>query len=264
LLNAAATLLTGYVDSRYALWAVPLSGILIGESVALLRKNTPAARHIIPLIAVILMSLGLGINSAGPTIQTHIIPLFFLLPTAGLLYAGIFVWGVTKYAGKIRLRSHDFRVLITVTILFASVALSIFALTYGNLIINDSKLQALEPKYEEVYAFLAGNLSKGSTVLAVGFPGIYYRTGLNSVPLDDPEGLARLYPFASESNLTAAARQLREMGVSSIVVPTNHNTFWYGYFQSLKSGLPFVTTLTTEPASRRAFVGSNYEVYLLL
>ena len=263
LLNAAATLLTGYVDSRYALWVVPLSGILIGESVAFLRKNTVTARYVIPMIAMILMSLGLGVNSASPTIQTHIVPWLALLPMAGLLYASIFLWGATKYACKVRIGSLNFRMLITVTILLAGIGLSIFALTYSNLIIDNSRLQALEPKYEEVYKFLGGNVSKGSTVIAVGFPGIYYRTGLNSIPLDDPEGLARLYPFASEGNLTAAAKQLREMGVSSMVVPTNQNTFWYGYFQSLKSGLPLVTTLTTGPASRRAFAGINYEVYLL-
>jgi hypothetical protein len=264
LLNAAAILLTGYVDSRYALWTVPLSGILIGESIAFLKKRTTAAGQIIPLTVVILMSLGLGINSASPTIQAHIIPWFVLLPMAGLLYATIYVRGaITKCARKIRLGSFNFRLLTIATILVASIGLSIFAVTYSSLIIDDSKLQGLEPKYEEVYGFLRGNVSKGSTVLSVGFPGIYYRTGLNSVPLDDPEGLARLYPFTMESNLTIAVKQLTESGVSSIIVPTNNNSFWYGYFQSLKSGLPIVRALTTEPASRRAFVGSNYEVYLL-
>jgi hypothetical protein len=264
LLNAAAILLTGYVDSRYALWTVPLSGILIGESIAFLKKRTTAAGQIIPLTVVILMSLGLGVNSASPTIQAHIIPWFVLLPIAGLLYATISVRGaITKCARKIRLGSFNFRLLTIATIIVASIGLSIFAVTYSSLIIDDSKLQGLEPKYEEVYGFLRGNVSKGSTVLSVGFPGIYYRTGLNSVPLDDPEGLARLYPFTVESNLTIAVKQLTESGVSSIIVPTNNNSFWYGYFQSLKSGLPIVRVLTTEPASRRAFVGSNYEVYLL-
>jgi hypothetical protein len=262
LLNAAATLLTGFVDSRYTLWVVPLSGILIGESVAFLRIRRGVAGQVIPPIVVILMSLGLGSNSADPTIEAHILPWFVLLPIAGLLYTTILLLGrITKYAKRIRPSSSNFRLLAIATILFATIGLSIFALTYSSLIIDDSKLQGLEPKYEEVYKFLLENVSRGSTVLSVGFPGIYYRTGLNSVPLDDPEGLARLYPFSSESNLTAAVKQLTEIGISSIIVPTSNNSYWYGYFQSLKSGLPLVTELTTEPTSRQAFVGSNYEVY---
>jgi hypothetical protein len=264
LLNAAAILLTGYVDSRYALWAVPLSGILIGESVAFLRKTTTADGHVVPLIVVILMSLGLGVNGADPTIRTHLMPWFVLLPVAGLIYSGISVREVIKKrAGKIEVSPLNFRRLTIVTILFASIGLSIFTLTYSNLTIDDLKLQGFEPKYEEVYGFLQGSVSKGSTVLSVGFPGIYYRTGLNSVPLDDPEGLARLYPFSLQTNVTVAVKQLTEIGVSSIIVPTSNNSFWYGYFQSLKTGLPIVTAMTTEPTSRRAFVGSNYEVYLL-
>jgi hypothetical protein len=264
LLNAAATLLTGYVDSRYALWAVPLSGILAGESISFLKKGTAAAGRIIPLIVVILMSLGLGTNSADPTIQAHVIPWFVLLPIAGLLYATICIRGeIAKFARKIKLGPSNFRLITIATILFASIGLSIFALTYSSLIIDYSKLQGLEPKYEEVYGFLRGSVSKGSTVLSVGFPGIYYRTGLNSVPLDDPEGLARLYPFTLESNLTIAENLLTQSGVSAIIVPTNNNSFWYGYLQSLKSGLPLVTALTNDAASRRAFVGSDYEVYLI-
>lgn len=261
LLNAAATILTGYVDSRYAIWAMPLSGILVGEAVIFLKKSFESSNHSFALTTLILMSLGLGVKSTVPTFLTGILPLFVLLSLIGSLYVALLVWSFAKRQAISRLTLGRLRITMGITVLLAIMSISLFALTYGNLIIDNTRRQGLETRYEEVYAFLQGNIPKGTTVLAVGFPGIYYRTGLNSIPLDDPEGLARLYPFSSENNLTTAAEQLKDSGVSSIIVPTNQNNFWYGYYQSLKTGLPIVTTLTSQPVSRQAFAGSDYVVY---
>lgn len=264
LLNAAATLLTGYVDSRYAIWVIPLSGILVGESVAYLRARISSTSLSIASITLVLMSLGLGINGVSTPVEPNFLSWTVLLVLAGCLYAGILLWRPARRALIPKFPSLTLHNATAGALLLACVSVSTFALTYGTLIVDDSKLQGLEPKYEEVYAFLQSNVSKGSTVLAVGFPGIYYRTGLNSIPLDDPEGLARLYPYSSENNLTAAAIHLKETGVSSIIVPTSQNTFWYGYYQSLESKLPIMTIITTGPVSQQAFVGSDYIVYRLV
>ncbi len=264
LLNAASILLTGYVDIRYTLWVVPLSGLLVGESVSFLGKKLRGSGAIIWAFPLLLMSLGVGVDVIAPTLYNNVLPTFTIIIAAGCVYATLLLWGrVPMFAHGIRRYLPDFRPKIIGAILLSGLCISLLCLSYGNLYVY-SRDRNVGAQYQEVYSFLQDSVPQGSTVLSIGFPGLYYRAGLNSIPLDDPEGLARLYPYTEANNYTLAVTRLRsEMGVSSIIVPTPTNGFWYGYFENLKTRLLLVSALTSGPLSHEAFLGTDYQVYLI-
>ncbi len=264
LVNAASIFLTGYVDIRYALWVAPLSGLLVGESVAFLNAKLKDSRTVIWVFPLLLMSLGLGVDSDTPTLYHHILPILAVITVASSVYASLLLWRpIRSFTCRMRSGLSDSRLRIIGTILLLGLGISLLSVTYGTLFVYD-RGRDVEPQYQEVYLFLEDHVPRGSTVLSIGFPAIYYRVGLNSIPMDDPEGLAQLYAYTRDTNSTIAVERLKsQMRVSSIIVPTDLNEFWYEYFEGLKSRVPLLSALTSEPLSHSAFVGLGYQVYLI-
>ncbi len=260
---AAATLVTAYVDARYAFWVAPLSGILAGESMSFMRNRGEASFRGLSLLPLFVMAVGLAMFHEIRGLYQELFPLYL---ASGIVAAA---YTVMLVSSSLRLRTFVRRISAGrafnhpyAIVLLACLCVSLFSFTYLSLIVEDQNTQGQQPDYGRVYAFLKQNVTRGSTVLSIGFPGIYYYTGLNSVPLDDPEGLAQLYKYANEANSSAAALQFSsDMHATSIVVPSAQYGYWYHYFTLLENRVPFVSDLASEPVSHIAFTTRLYYVY---